>query len=300
MTKETCMRKSFIAQLVCHGFIAALCLIAVAPLRAQTPQDAKLKAKLAKRIEAVTKDLARREWTIDGVTREALLHIPAAAKTTPSPLVFAFHGHGGSMGNAAAMFHCHDLWPEAIVVYMQGLNTPGRLTDPEGKRPGWQSSPGAQGDRDLKFFDAVLASLKDDYNVDERRVYSTGHSNGGGFTYLLWGARGDVFAAVAPSAAAGPGPEWNKHLATLRPKPVMHLAGEQDPLVKYEWQQRGIETLRQVNGCDDTGKEWAKGCTIYASKSGTPVVTLIHSGGHNFPPDAAALFVKFFKEHAKP
>ena len=24
----------------------------------------------------------------------------------------------------------HNVWPEAIVVYMQGLNTPGRLTDP--------------------------------------------------------------------------------------------------------------------------------------------------------------------------
>src|SRR5688572_1842385 len=87
--------------------------------------------------------LARREWKIDGVTREGLIHIPATVKTNDTPVVFAFHGHGGSMRNSARTFRYHTIWPEAIVVYLQGLNTPGRLTDPEGKKPGWQHSVGA-------------------------------------------------------------------------------------------------------------------------------------------------------------
>src|SRR5262245_63984895 len=99
--------------------------------------------------------LTRREWTIDGVQREGLLHIPASAREKPTPVVFAFHGHGGNMRNAARTFHVHTLWPEAIAVYLQGLNTPGRLTDPEGKLPGWQHNEGDQNDRDLKLFDAV-------------------------------------------------------------------------------------------------------------------------------------------------
>src|SRR5882724_2903294 len=73
---------------------------------------------------------ARREWKVDGVIREALVFIPAKAKTEPTPVIFAFHGHGGSMDNAARMFGYHRQWPEAIVVYMQGLHTPGRLVDP--------------------------------------------------------------------------------------------------------------------------------------------------------------------------
>jgi polyhydroxybutyrate depolymerase len=145
--------------------------------------------------------LIRRELRVDGVAREALLHVPAQAKDKPCPVVFAFHGHGGNMNHSARTFGYHLLWPEAIVIYPQGLNTPGRLTDPEGKKPGWQGSVGDQGDRDLKFFDAMLADLRANHQVDDRRIYSTGHSNGGGFTYLLWAARGDVFAAVAPSAA---------------------------------------------------------------------------------------------------
>jgi len=274
-----------------------LAFLAVLPAHAQeSPQKA---LRTPPRVEAAIKDLTRREWMVNDVAREALLHIPAAAKDTPSPVVFAFHGHSGTMQRAAAMFHYHDLWPEAIVVYMQGLNTPGRLTDPEGKRPGWQNLPGLQGDRDLKFFDAVLASLKSEFKVDESRIYATGHSNGGGFTYLLWRTRGEVFAAVAPSAAAGPGAMWAERLSDLKPKPVLHLAGQKDDLVKYDWQQQTMEALRKLNGCEMEGREWAKWCTQYASPGGTPVVTLIHPGGHNFPAEAPALFVKFFQEHAK-
>ena len=246
-------------------------------------------------VSAQDNQLTRREWTIDGVTREALLYAPATAKTTPAPVVFVFHGHGGSMRNAVRSFHIHTLWPEAIVVYPQGLNTPGRLTDPEGKLPGWQGNVGDQGDRDLKFFDAVLASLKADFKVDDRRIYSTGHSNGGGFTYLLWAARGDVFAAMTPSSAAAA-----RQLKDLKPKPVLHVAGEQDPLVKYEWQKATMNALRKLNGCDEQGTEWDKQCTLYPSKTGTPVVTLIHPGNHAFLPDAPPLIVKFFKAHSKP
>ena len=54
----------------------------------------------------------------------------------------------------------------------------------------------------MKLFDAVMANLKENYKVDAKRVFSTGHSNGGGFTYLLWQTRPDVLCAVAPSAAA--------------------------------------------------------------------------------------------------
>ena len=237
---------------------------------------------------------ARREWTVDGVVREALVYAPANAKTEATPLVFAFHGHGGTMNHAARSFAYHTQWPGAIVVYPQGLNTAGRLTDPEGKKPGWQSGPGDQADRDLKFFDAILESIQHDWKVDTKRIYATGHSNGGGFTYLLWAVRGDRFAAVAPCAAVAP-----KTMSLLKPKPVLHLAGEKDPLVKYAWQQLTMTAVRKLNECGE-GSPWEKFCTLYPSKIGAPVVTFIHPGGHQFPTEAPATIVKFFKEHAKP
>lgn len=238
-------------------------------------------------------NLQAMDFQVDGVARTALVHAPASAKTNASPLVFVFHGHGGNARQAARSFHLETEWPEAIVVYMQGLPTPGGLVDPDGKLPGWQGVPHGQGDRDLKFFDAVLARMKQDYSVDTNRVYATGHSNGGLFTYLLWLERGNAFAAVAPSAAAA------TFAPRLAPKPVMHLAGEKDALVKFAWQQRMMEALRKVNGCNAPGEPWGgdKRCTLYSSKDGVPVVTFIHAGGHQFDAAAPALMVKFFKQH---
>ena len=214
---------------------------------------------------------------------------PAGSAATP--LVFVFHGHGGSARQAARSFGLETQWPEAIVVYPQGLPTPGQLTDPQGAKAGWQAAVGDQGDRDLKFFDAILARLKQDYQVDGQRVYATGHSNGGGFTYLLWLARGNVFAAVAPSAAVA------KYSRKLTPKPALMLAGENDPLVKFAWQKFNMQAVRQVNGCSPQGETWAPQCTLYPSAGGTPVVTFIHPGGHELNAKAPALIVKFFQEH---
>ena len=241
--------------------------------------------------------LVRQEWTVDGVVRQALVATPDGTdKTKPMPVVFVFHGHGGKMGLAAKVCAIHVLWPEAIVVYPQGLPTPGLLTDLQGKLPGWQHAAGDHGDRDLKFFDAVLATLRRDCRVDDQRIYATGHSNGGYFTYLLWAYRGDRLAAVAPMAAS-----VGSWLAELKPKPVLHVAGQTDTLVKFAWQQATMDSLRKLNQCG-AGQAWGEqpGCTLYPSKLSAPVVTCLHPGGHGFLATAPATIVKFFKEHALP
>jgi polyhydroxybutyrate depolymerase len=236
----------------------------------------------------------RMTWKVDGVEREALVDVPSTAKTEATPLVFAFHGHGGRMMGAVRMFRIHEVWPEAIVVYPQGLKTPGKLTDPEGKKPGWQSGAGNQEDRDLKFFDAMLADLSKKFKVDAKRVYSTGHSNGGAFTYLLWAERGEKLAAVAPSAAIG-----DRDLKKAKPLPVMHLAGAMDPLVKFTWQEIMIGAVKRMNGCSDQGQEWADLATLFASEGGTPLVTVIHPGGHEFLESAPELITRFFKSQKR-
>lgn len=236
----------------------------------------------------------RREWTVDGVAREALVYLPPQASSNAVPVVFVFHGHGGNMRHMARSFPCHTLWPEALVVYMQGLPTPGRLTDPEGKKPGWQNVPGNQGDRDLKFFDAVMETLRTTTHIDGKHVYATGHSNGGGFTYLLWATRAYCFDAFAPCAAV------TMQFAQLTPKPVLHVAGEKDNLVKFVWQQKTLEVVRKINQCDSEGRPWGTNATLYASRVGAPVIALIHPGGHELPPEALPSIVRFFKERATP
>lgn len=235
--------------------------------------------------------LQSRSWKVDNVERNGLLHIPANAGEKPAPVVFAFHGHGGNMKNAARTFRIHELWPEAICVYLQGLNTPGRLTDPEGKKPGWQSSAGDQGDRDLRLFDSVVKELQQDFKVNDKQLFATGHSNGGGFSYLLLAERGGQLAAIASSASAA-----SRAVPNLKAKPVLHIAGRQDPLVKFAWQEATINKLLELNKCETTPTKWIDGkCELYKSSQGTQVVTMIHEGNHKFPSDAPETIVQFFK-----
>ena len=229
--------------------------------------------------------------TVDGVQRTALVYVPKIEPGKTVPLVFVFHGHGGGSRAALGGFGLDRRWPEAISVYPQGVPIPS-ITDAEGKRTGWQHTLGDVGDRDLHFFDALLERLKKDYPVDASRIYCTGHSNGGGFTYLLWLARPTVFAAVAPCSSAA------KFSPELTPKPALISGGKNDPLVKFEYQQMELDALQKVNGCEATGLPWADGKgTLYPSKGGTPLVTFFYDGEHAMVPGEAELIVKFFQEH---
>lgn len=223
--------------------------------------------------------------------RQLLLHVPAES-SQKAPIVFAFHGHGGTAKQAARSFGIEKHWPEAFVVYMQGIPTPGRLTDPQGLRNGWQHAPGEHDNRDLIFFDEVLAQLRSRHHVDSTRIYATGHSNGGAFTYLLWSERSDVLAAVAPSAST-----ILRTWRSMTPKPVMHLAGRQDKLVNFQWQERTIDALKRLNQCGSDGSKWSTFATSFPSRLDTPVVAYIHPGTHKYPTEATPLIVKFFKEH---
>jgi polyhydroxybutyrate depolymerase len=234
-----------------------------------------------------------RLW-VDGVEREALIYAPAVKpKPNGSPLVFVFHGHGGTMRSAARSMRFYETWPEAIVVYPQGLNTPTRV-DPEGKRPGWQRSVGDQKDRDLKLFDALLADIDKKHSVDRQRVYAVGFSNGAVFTYLLWAERPNILAAVAPIAGMPLEPRQFKPV----PKPVLIVAGRKDQLVNFTNQQKMIEKVREMNGATEKGAWVGEGVTRYKSSRGTPVETMIHPGGHLVPKEAARLITEFFRVSA--
>jgi polyhydroxybutyrate depolymerase len=237
-------------------------------------------------------------WTVDGVSRTALVFAPPQLRVGggPFPLIFAFHGHGGTSRTAALGMHLQTLWPEAIVVYPQGLKTPSTV-DPAGNFPGWQVELGqaSLGDRDLKFFDAMLAGLKEKFPVDESRVYATGFSNGATFSYLLWAERGKALAALAICA----GRLWpSEHLAL--PRAVVVIAGRADQTVPFALQEQTIEIDREADHATGPGQQCGPICKLYPSPLQTPVVTWIHPGGHVYPPWAPPAFVDFFKAHRRP
>lgn len=265
--------------------------------------------------------LQLKTWTVAGVPREAAVYVPPSAATAPRPLVFVFHGANNSMNSIIKFFAFHGEWPEAVIVYMQGLISPlaaGRVekrADGSTKSgTGWQLLPGATADRDLAFFDAALATLRREHAIDPARIYATGHSAGAGFTSLLWQTRGDTLAAVAlvaggllaaapeRAAAMSPGTPFTATdpARLLRPKPALIVAGRQDQTVPFVWMERMVALAKQVNGCTAASVPWGTDlCAWYPAQTrSTPVVTYFHPGGHGVPKDAVGLIVKFFHEHA--
>src|SRR5712691_420492 len=116
-------------------------------------------------------------WKVDGETRRAIVYAPSANSAGgKAPLFLSFHGHGDNIGNFQYT-DMHRAWPEAIVVYFQGL--PSRRDG----LSGWQVEKGQDDDRDLRLVDGALASLRDKFRVDETRIYATGFTNGANFTY---------------------------------------------------------------------------------------------------------------------
>jgi len=231
------------------------------------------------------------KWVVGGVQREAIVFAPSKKTSSgKAPLVFAFHGHGDNMTNFSEGVEIQTAWPEAIVVYMQGLPT-NASTEPEGF--GWIYQTGPNGERDLGFFDAVLETMRAKFQVDNRRIYATGFSNGGMFTYVLWGTRENTFAAFA--AVAG---RIVPAVHLTEPKPVLVIAGEHDTTVPFRDQLQAIKVVRQLNGSDRDGSSCGQNCTMYPSDKGAPVMTYIHGGGHEYPLGASEMIVKFFEDHS--
>ena len=216
----------------------------------------------------------QKEWTIKGVKRTAVVVLPA--KTEGAPIVFGFHGHGGNGGICARRWNLQALWPEAIVVYPNGLPTK-TPRDPDGGKPGWMMFGGGLiANRDLELFDAMLETAKREWRVDEKRLYCTGHSNGGGFTYYLWGQKPELFAALGVVAGAG-----ERLVRGAKPCPLMHIGAKNDPIVKWDSQQAAIDAAKRING------------------EKAPVEVVLHENGHEYPKFAPEKLVGFFKNQRR-
>ena len=133
----------------------------------------------------------------DGVIREFLLYVPASYDgSTSVPLVFNFHGNGGT---SDAHMSVADMRPIAdsegfITVYPQGVPLDGSSH--------WNSLMGAEGNKsqtdDIGFISSLLTLLGSNYSIDSSRVYASGYSNGADFSFMLACYLSDSIAAIAP------------------------------------------------------------------------------------------------------
>ncbi len=165
------------------------------------------------------------------IERKYVLHIPAGyTATRPTPLVLAFHGIGL---NAEEMIRISGLSKQAdtsdfIVVYPNGT----------GETKSWNGGHccGEAAKRnvdDVGFVRALIDELAKSINIDPRRVYATGFSNGAIMVYRLGCELSDRLAAIGPVAATQILDDQNV-CRPARNVPVIHFHGTADRLNPYD------------------------------------------------------------------
>ncbi|MEW5849583.1 MAG: hypothetical protein AB2A00_12265 [Myxococcota bacterium] len=231
--------------------------------------------------------------TAGGLRREAMV-VVGKKVAGAAPVVFAWHGFGGSPEDLAPAVHAEEHWEDAVVVLPRGMDR----TIPkfgEVKRPGWQILVGELGGRDLALFDALHARLRKDGCLDERRVYSTGFSNGAFFSNLLACHRAHVLAAIAPVGGGGPFEACGGAVPTR----VFH--GTADPVVPFESAQRTVETWSHLAGCPGSPAPVEEQCASTTCAGGVEIMFCSARVGHSFGGRAQAQAVAaFLRRHQRP
>jgi poly(3-hydroxybutyrate) depolymerase len=182
---------------------------------------------------------------VGGTPRTYVLHLPAGYDPNhPYPVVFLFHGTGGS----GAMFDYTRVEQSAppgsaIFVLPDGLN----YNAPSGNLPGWQTFNAD--DRDLRFFDALWEQLQASYCVDTKRVFASGHSIGGFMSNYLASQRGNVVRAAAPLAGGGLYPSYTRSHPQVGEAAVIILHGTADTDVPYMSGVNALNYFLGVNHC---------------------------------------------------
>lgn len=237
-----------------------------------------------------------------GLDRSYRLYIPAGL-ASPAPLVVMMHGGFGSAQQAERAYGWDELANAAkfVVAYPDGV---GRAWNVNG---GCSGRPARESIDDVGFVNAVVNDVAANVNVDPRRRYATGISNGGMLAHAL-ACNTDTFAAIGPDSATQLDACKAPH-----PTSVMHLHGTADRLIRYDGGPgMGVAHINGPAVADlNTFRRNVDGCAppatttdgaITASTAGYPVgrsvvLVTVDGGGHEWPPFATQALWQFFAAH---
>lgn len=176
----------------------------------------------------------------------------------PAPLVISLHGLGAPpqiMCNETAV----DFAEEGgyILAAPMGYNVGGWYGSPvlRMRPPGQEPDPDALPLETLAEYSEkdvmnVLEMVRDEFNVDEDRIYLTGHSMGGAGTYFLGSKHTDIWAAIAPVAPAAFSMTDNRAEILRRLDdagvPVMVVHGDEDEAVPVDTARTWVATMEEI------------------------------------------------------
>lgn len=165
----------------------------------------------------------------EGLTRSYILYVPENYTGEEAvPLVLNFHGY---TSNAKDQMEYGDFRTQAeeegfIIVHPQGSLLEGETHFNVG---GWTLESTVD---DVGFTARLLDKLEEEYNIDAKRIYATGMSNGGYMSFLLACQLSERIAAIA-SVTGSMTPQTFNFCNPTHPMPIMQIHGTQDAVVPY-------------------------------------------------------------------
>ena len=186
-------------------------------------------------ISMVTNAQTRKTITSEGQKREYLQYAPSDLGSK-RPLIISCHGM-----NQSAQYQWDALKDAKTLADKEKFV----IVLPEGINNGWDIS----GDRDINLIKDLIAQMKKDFDIDEKRVYLSGFSMGGMLTYHAMNKIPNVIAAFAPISGY---PMWGFTYTGKRAIPVIHHHGTGDDVCVYSNVQRNIDELVKKNKCSST------------------------------------------------
>jgi len=180
-----------------------------------------------------------KELIVNGTTREYIIYVPENYTGTSSlPLLLSFHGLTSNMEFNFNYTNFDQLAEDEnfIVVHPNGISNT------------WTVS--ANDDTDINFIVTLLNQLEEDYNIESNRIYSTGMSMGGFFSFSLACRLSDRIAAVASVTGSMYQPAIN-NCSPVKPMPILQIHGTEDGTVQYSSVAGLLDFWTSHNNTDD-------------------------------------------------
>jgi polyhydroxybutyrate depolymerase len=213
-------------------------LIAAQPVHADGFLKERLKERLEERLGS-GKPLIPGDVKItlqyDGRQRYYLVHVPPGYdNNTPTPMVFVIHGGGGNPAQIEAQVDFTPLSDRDNILLVYPAGSSGAFDD---VLLTWNTGftdtyADKQNFNDVGFLLKVLDDVSSRYNIDRKRVYATGMSQGAFMSYHLACEAADKITAVAPVAGSFAVDSCHPSV----PVSVMAFMGLNDGFVRYNGQ----------------------------------------------------------------
>src|SRR5262245_23489567 len=224
----------------------------------------------------------KRHYTLDAA-KEIIpyrMYVPASYNgSKPSPLIVALHGLGGTEDSFFDGYN-KVLPPLAeshgyIVAAPLGYRVDGSYGWGLGNPP---ADPNTRRTQELSEQDViqVVQHVRQQYRIDENRIYLLGHSMGGIGTWKMAAKYPDIWAAIAPISGNGSPDTLDK----IRSVPEIVVHGDNDPTVSVSGSRMMVAKLKEL-GTESQCIEGPGG---------------LHSDG--VAPNVAAI-IEFFDAHRK-